>query len=83
MQVPVVVGQLPTTWDPDRNGKQIVAFLDHATGPGDVVVLPEAALSGYDDALSGLRAELELADVRDDYLSQQRGDVVALVQMTS
>jgi predicted amidohydrolase len=159
-----------------------VSFLDHATGPGDVVVLPEAALSGYDDALSGLddldlgeletvtnavadavcrrgvhlvcgaqifayptyaanprepagvwrshlvsraaetqrfvvaanvahpdqhcpsmiisprgevlaetstchaaclRAELELADVRDDYLSQQRGDVVALVQMTS
>jgi predicted amidohydrolase len=54
MRVPVVVGQLPITWTPDRNRDEIVSFLDHATRPGDLVVLPEGALSGYDDALSGL-----------------------------
>jgi predicted amidohydrolase len=54
MRVPVVVGQLPITWNPDRNSLEIVSFLDHAARPGDVVVLPEAAISGYDDALSGL-----------------------------
>lgn len=54
MRVPVVVGQLPITWYPNRNRQEIVSFLDGATHPGDLVVLPEAAISGYDDALSGL-----------------------------
>jgi predicted amidohydrolase len=60
MRVPVVVGQLPITWGPDRNRNrhEIVSFLDEATHPGELVVLPEAAISGYDDALSGLLVAL-------------------------
>lgn len=54
MRLPVVVGQLPISWHPDRNSAEIASFLTGATQPGDLVVLPEAALSGYDDELSGL-----------------------------
>jgi hypothetical protein len=58
-----------------------------------VPVLPECALSGYDDQFSPrrevvaeaapgttatLRATLDLGRTRDAYLSQQRGDVVSL-----
>lgn len=54
LRVPVVVGQLPITWDPDRNREEITSLLREHTRAGDVVVLPEAAISGYDDELSGL-----------------------------
>lgn len=67
MRLPVVVGQLPISWHPDRNSAQIASFLTALTRPGDLVVLPEAALSGYDDELSGLdRLDLnELAAATD------------------
>lgn len=52
--MPVVVGQLPISWDVDRNREQISSLLREQTHAGDLVVLPEAALSGYDDELSGL-----------------------------
>lgn len=51
--ISVVVGQIAVTWSVKRN---VAAVLDaiEATGPGALLVLPEAALSGYDDELSGL-----------------------------
>jgi predicted amidohydrolase len=49
-----VIGQLEVGWDPAANGARITSFLRAEAGPGCLVVLPEAALSGYDDALSGL-----------------------------
>ena len=53
MKVPVAVAQIPVTWDLSENLKVITAALAD-TEPGEVVVLPEAAVSGYDDQLSGL-----------------------------
>jgi predicted amidohydrolase len=63
MRVHVVVGQLQTDWDPAGNAARTTTFLRNETGPGALVVLPEAMLSGYDDDLSGLAAldEGELA----------------------
>lgn len=52
--MPVVVGQVPITWSPDENREVITTFLRTESSRGDMVVLPEAALSGYDDELSGL-----------------------------
>jgi predicted amidohydrolase len=53
MKVPVAVAQIPVTWNLNENLKVIAAALAD-TEPGEVVVLPEAAISGYDDDLSGL-----------------------------
>jgi predicted amidohydrolase len=53
MQVPVAVAQIPVTWNLSENLEVITAALAD-TEPGEVVVLPEAAVSGYDDDLSGL-----------------------------
>jgi predicted amidohydrolase len=53
MKVPVAVAQIPVTWNLSQNLKVITAALAD-TEPGEVVVLPEAAVSGYDDHLSGL-----------------------------
>ena len=53
MKVRVAVAQIPVTWDLSENLKAITAALAD-TEPGEVVVLPEAAVSGYDDDLSGL-----------------------------
>jgi predicted amidohydrolase len=54
MTLEVVIGQLEISWDPERNSERIVSFLRAETRPGSLAVLPEAALSGYDDQLSGL-----------------------------
>jgi predicted amidohydrolase len=53
-RIRVVVGQLEIDWDPVGNSRRIIAFLRAEASPGSLVVLPEAALSGYDDELSGL-----------------------------
>jgi predicted amidohydrolase len=50
----VVIGQLEVGWDPAGNSRRIISFLHAEASPGSLVVLPEAALSGYDDQLSGL-----------------------------
>jgi predicted amidohydrolase len=50
----VVIGQLEVGWDPAGNSRRIISFLQAEASPGSLVVLPEAALSGYDDQLSGL-----------------------------
>jgi predicted amidohydrolase len=53
MKVPVAVAQIPVTWNLGKNLKVITDALADAE-PGEIVVLPEAAVSGYDDDLSGL-----------------------------
>jgi predicted amidohydrolase len=53
MKVSAVVAQTRVTWDIQRNLAAISAALA-GTRPGELVVLPEAAVSGYDDDLSGL-----------------------------
>lgn len=53
MKVPVAVAQIPVTWDLGRN-LEVIATALAGTEPGEVVVLPEAAISGYDDQLSRL-----------------------------
>jgi predicted amidohydrolase len=53
MKVSAVVAQTRISWDIQRNLAAISAALAGAR-PGELVVLPEAAVSGYDDELSGL-----------------------------
>jgi len=55
MKLSVVVAQTRVSWDLQRNQAAIAAALA-GTRRGEVVVLPEAAASGYDDELSGLEA---------------------------
>lgn len=54
MALQVVIGQLEIGWDPACNSERVISFLRAETRPGSLAVLPEAALSGYDDELSGL-----------------------------
>jgi predicted amidohydrolase len=61
MQVPVAVAQVPVCWSVPRNTETILAAIG-AAGTGTLLVLPEAALSGYDDQLSGL-GDLRPGDV--------------------
>jgi predicted amidohydrolase len=53
MKLSVVVAQTRVSWDVQRNLAAIAAALA-GTRRDEVVVLPEAAVSGYDDTLSGL-----------------------------
>lgn len=53
MEVAVTVAQAPVTWDIGQNLAAITACLANAQ-PDEIVVLPEACLSGYDDRLSCL-----------------------------
>lgn len=62
MRVPVVVAQVPVCWSVPRNVETIVAAIAEA-GAGALLVLPEAALSGYDDELSGL-GDLDAEELR-------------------
>lgn len=62
----VVAAPFPVSWDIDQN-LQYVARAMEGCRPGDLLVLPEGALSGYSDDLSGL-ASLDtkrLADALD------------------
>jgi predicted amidohydrolase len=49
MSLQVVIGQLEIGWDPACNSERIISFLRAEARPGCLAVLPEAALSGYDD----------------------------------
>lgn len=53
MKAPVVVAQIPATWDIEQNLSAIATVLAAAQA-GEVVVLPEGALSGYGSDLSVL-----------------------------
>lgn len=53
MEVAVAVAQMSVTWDIRQNLAGITSCLAD-TRAGEIVVLPEACLSGYDDRLSGL-----------------------------
>jgi predicted amidohydrolase len=54
VEVPVAVAQTPVTWDIRQNLAAIAAGLA-GTQPGEVVVLPEACLSGRDGVPVGVR----------------------------
>ncbi|MEU1965427.1 carbon-nitrogen hydrolase family protein [Micromonospora sediminicola] len=58
MRTSVVIGQVPTGWDLARNLTGIARVVA-AARPGDIVLLPEGALSGYAPDLSSL-AHLDL-----------------------
>jgi omega-amidase len=62
MQVPVVVAQIPVCWSVPRNVETVTAVIAEADA-GDLLVLPEGALSGYDGELSGL-ADLDTGQLR-------------------
>lgn len=53
MHVAVAVAQTPVSWDISQNLAAITSCLAEVR-TGEIVVLPEACLSGYDDQLSGL-----------------------------
>ncbi|HEY2509076.1 MAG TPA: carbon-nitrogen hydrolase family protein [Streptosporangiaceae bacterium] len=67
MRLRVLVGQLEIGWQPANNARRIAQLLRAEAAPGSLVILPEAAISGYDDDLSGLDAldpaELQAAAV--------------------
>lgn len=53
MNVNVVAGQVPITWNIHDNVTSVKSVLEFATAE-DLVVLPEGMISGYDDQLTGL-----------------------------
>jgi predicted amidohydrolase len=53
MRVSVAVAQIPVCWAVSRNTATVVEMIGQVEA-GTVLVLPECALSGYDDQLSGL-----------------------------
>jgi predicted amidohydrolase len=59
------VAQIPVTWSVSENTQAVLAAIGSAE-PGSLLVFPEAALSGYDDDLSGLDdlSPAELAGAR-------------------
>lgn len=65
MMIPVMVGQIPVCWSIQRNLKSVTDVIGQAD-TGSLLVLPEAALSGYDDNLSGLGSldPAELSEAR-------------------
>jgi predicted amidohydrolase len=75
MQMPVAVAQVPVCWSVPRNTETILAAIG-AAGAGTLLVLPEAALSGYDDQLSGL------GDLRPGELAQGREVIAAAARDT-
>jgi predicted amidohydrolase len=55
VQMSIVVGQVPVKWNIDVNLATVREVL-RETRPGDVVILPEGMLSGYDEDLTPLDA---------------------------
>jgi predicted amidohydrolase len=53
VQVPVAVAQVPVCWSVTRNLATILDVVN-SVAAGTLLILPEGALSGYDDQLSGL-----------------------------
>jgi predicted amidohydrolase len=75
MQIPVAVAQIPVTWSVSENTATALAVIGSGE-PGSLVVFPEAALSGYDDDLSGLD------ELRPDELAAARDEVAAAAART-
>ena len=67
MLVPAAVAQVPVCWSVRRNVGMVLDAIG-GVAAGTVLVLPECALSGYDDQLSGLDGldPAELAAARDE-----------------
>lgn len=79
MSVRVVVGQIPISWDVAAN-VQVVESVITEVDSGSLLVLPEAALSGYDDTLSGLD-DLDPGALADAYASVAAAATVADVHV--
>lgn len=54
MKVSIIIGQFPITFNIEENLNKIKQILDEAN-EDDLVILPEGALSGYDDDISFLK----------------------------
>jgi omega-amidase len=67
MRMAVAVAQIPVCWSVPKNVETVLEVIG-AAEPGSLLVFPEAALSGYDDELSGLDdlRPGELAEARDE-----------------
>jgi predicted amidohydrolase len=74
MEVAVAVAQTSVTWDIGQNLAGLTACLADARA-GEVMVFPEACLSGYDDDLSGLdRIDLDALAGAVETLAQLAAD---------
>ena len=71
MEASVVVGQIPISWHIEKNVAAIAAVIDECR-PNEIVVLPEGAISGYDDDLSML-IDVDVDGIRHavEWLSEQ------------
>lgn len=65
MQLSVIAGQMPVVLDIQQNVRQILALLEQ-THPDELLILPEGAISGYQDDLSFL-VHLDLAQLAGAY----------------
>lgn len=65
VEIPVAVGQIRIGWWVPMNVEVIKSAI-REVARGTVLVLPEAAISGYDDSLSGLD-DLEPEELADAY----------------
>lgn len=74
MHITVVAGQMPIVLDMQQNLRQILALLEQ-TRPDELVVLPEGAISGYQDDLSFL-ARIDTAQL-EETIEQLADTVVA------
>jgi predicted amidohydrolase len=63
VQLNVLIAQVPAVWDVDANLATLRRVLADSR-PGDVVLLPEGALSGYDEELVLTNAEEVLRTIR-------------------
>ncbi len=77
MQLSVIAGQMPVVLDIQQNVRQILALLEQ-THPDELLVLPEGAISGYQDDLSFL-AHLDPMQLTEAY--QRIADAVVACQV--
>ena len=74
MKVSIIIGQFPITFNIKENLDKIKQILDRSN-EDDLVILPEGALSGYDDSSSFLKyIDLQMLDYA---MNQLKNEVVA------
>jgi predicted amidohydrolase len=72
MKVNVLLAQVPICWNVECNVETVTSVLQN-TNFGDLVVLPEGMISGYDEQLSGL------TDLNPDELAEGVGAIASMV----
>lgn len=73
MKVNVLLAQVPISWNVEDNVETVSSVLQN-TISGDLVVLPEGMISGYDDQLSGL------TDLNPDELAEGTRTIASMVR---